>query len=122
MLHHGAAVPLAVSCLRRGALHGHVSYGQQLCVATVKLPSWCTTRTILQLDTVVVIEDKHSPPQCSQGQHDAINDSRRVVAHHLEVLRPCLHEFVRAAVPALDQLRSVTVKNAIALMQVWILL
>lgn len=54
----------------------------------------------------------------SQGQHDALNDSRRIVAHHPEVLRPCLHEFVRAAVPALDQLRSVTVKNAITLMQV----
>uniref|UniRef100_A0A7S3QX62 TOG domain-containing protein n=1 Tax=Dunaliella tertiolecta TaxID=3047 RepID=A0A7S3QX62_DUNTE len=52
-----------------------------------------------------------------QGQHEAINDSRRIVAHHPEVLRPCLHEFVRAAVPALDQLRSFTVKNAIALMQ-----
>ena len=53
-----------------------------------------------------------------QGQHDALNDSRRIVAHHPEALRPCLHEFVRAAVPALDQLRSVTVKNAITLLQV----
>ena len=34
---------------------------------------------------------------------------------HPEVLRGCLHEFVKAAVPALDTLRSFTAKNAMLL-------
>eukprot|EP00195_Chlamydomonas_chlamydogama_P001663 CAMPEP_0202916712 /NCGR_PEP_ID=MMETSP1392-20130828/69262_1 /ASSEMBLY_ACC=CAM_ASM_000868 /TAXON_ID=225041 /ORGANISM="Chlamydomonas chlamydogama, Strain SAG 11-48b" /LENGTH=1484 /DNA_ID=CAMNT_0049609237 /DNA_START=160 /DNA_END=4614 /DNA_ORIENTATION=+ len=52
-----------------------------------------------------------------QGQHEALNDSRRLVRHHPEVLKTVLHEFVRASVPSIDQLRSTTVKNALMLYQ-----
>ncbi len=51
------------------------------------------------------------------GQLDALNDARRLVKHHMEVLRPFLHEFVLAAVPSIDQLRSSTVKVSMLLFQ-----
>ncbi|KXZ45846.1 hypothetical protein GPECTOR_50g640 [Gonium pectorale] len=52
-----------------------------------------------------------------QGQFDALMDARRLVKHHPEVVRACLHDFVRAATPAIDQLRSQTSKCALALFQ-----
>lgn len=54
---------------------------------------------------------------CLQGHHEAINDARRLIKHHPEVLRNSLHEFIRAAVPAVEQLRSATVKNALLMFQ-----
>ena len=53
-----------------------------------------------------------------QGQYEALNDGRRIVMHHPETLRPYLHEFMLAAVPAIDQLRSFTSRNAMILFQV----
>ncbi|KAG2432395.1 hypothetical protein HYH02_012966 [Chlamydomonas schloesseri] len=50
-----------------------------------------------------------------QGQYEALIDARRLVRHHGEVVRGCLHEFVRAATPAVDQLRSQTSKCALTL-------
>lgn len=52
-----------------------------------------------------------------QEQYDALNDARRLVAHHVEVVVPSIHEFVLAVLPAVDQLRSSTVKNALILLQ-----
>jgi hypothetical protein len=53
-----------------------------------------------------------------QGQYEALNDGRRLVQHHPEALKPHLHEFMLAAVPAIDQLRSFTSRNAMILFQV----
>jgi hypothetical protein len=53
-----------------------------------------------------------------QGQYEALNDCRRAVAHHPELLtaRPgLLHEMVAAAAPVVDALRSLCAKNALAL-------
>ncbi|KAG2439615.1 hypothetical protein HXX76_004967 [Chlamydomonas incerta] len=50
-----------------------------------------------------------------QGQYEALIDARRLVRHHTDVVRACLHEFVRAATPAIDQLRSQTSKCALML-------
>ncbi|GIL85496.1 hypothetical protein Vretifemale_14008 [Volvox reticuliferus] len=52
-----------------------------------------------------------------QGQYEALMDARRLVKHHPEVVRTCLQEFVRAATPAIDQLRSQTAKCALTLFQ-----
>ncbi|GLC41052.1 hypothetical protein PLESTB_000948600 [Pleodorina starrii] len=52
-----------------------------------------------------------------QGQYEALMDARRVVKHHPEVVKAFLHEFVRAAAPAIDQLRSQTAKCALTLFQ-----
>jgi hypothetical protein len=48
----------------------------------------------------------------------ATTDCRRLVKHHPDVVRAQLHDFVRASIPATDQLRSFTVKSAIMLYQV----
>ncbi|KAG2502218.1 hypothetical protein HYH03_000704 [Edaphochlamys debaryana] len=50
-----------------------------------------------------------------QAQFEALVDARRLVKHHTEVVKGVLHEFVRAAAPAVDQLRSTTSKCALAL-------
>jgi hypothetical protein len=52
-----------------------------------------------------------------QGQQDALTEARRLVAHHPEVIRSQLHEFVLAAAPAIDQLRSTTAKSSLLLFQ-----
>lgn len=52
-----------------------------------------------------------------QEQYDALNDARRLVAHHVQVVIPNIHEFVLSILPAVDQLRSSTVKNALILLQ-----
>ncbi|GLI71807.1 hypothetical protein VaNZ11_017199 [Volvox africanus] len=52
-----------------------------------------------------------------QGQYEALVDARRLVKHHAEVVRTCLPEFMRAATPAIDQLRSQTAKCALTLFQ-----
>lgn len=52
-----------------------------------------------------------------QDQYEALNDARRLVTHHPEVVGPYVHEFVQAAIPAVDQLRSSTVKNGLILVQ-----
>jgi hypothetical protein len=52
-----------------------------------------------------------------QGQYDAINIARRLMRHHPEVIKSCLHEFVLTAAPAIEQLRSCTSRNAIMLFQ-----
>ena len=52
-----------------------------------------------------------------QGQYDAINVARRLMRHHQEIIKASLHEFVLTAAPAIEQLRSCTCKNAIALFQ-----
>jgi hypothetical protein len=50
------------------------------------------------------------------GQTEAINDGRRLVAHHAHLLTPpSLHELVAAAGPAVDQLRSCTARGAMQL-------
>lgn len=53
-----------------------------------------------------------------QGQFDALTDGRRLCKHHPDVLRACLHDFIIAAVPAIDELRSGTSRNALVLFQV----
>ncbi len=52
-----------------------------------------------------------------QGQYEALNDARRLVKHHPDVVRGSLHDLVRAAAPAVDQLRSLCVKNSLNLLQ-----
>jgi hypothetical protein len=52
-----------------------------------------------------------------QGQQDALTEARRLVAHHPEVVKSLLHEFVLAAAPAIDQLRSTTAKGSLLLFQ-----
>eukprot|EP00798_Chlamydomonas_sp_ICE-L_P017057 gene17057-23352_t len=52
-----------------------------------------------------------------EGQFDALNDSRRIVKHHPDALKGYLHEFVRAAVPSIDHLRSFTVKTTLMMFQ-----
>ncbi|GMH44231.1 hypothetical protein BSKO_12165 [Bryopsis sp. KO-2023] len=52
-----------------------------------------------------------------QDQNDALNDARRLIGHHPDVVRCFLHEFVLSALPAVDQLRSSTSKNALILFQ-----
>ncbi len=48
----------------------------------------------------------------------ALNDLRRLVRHHSQVLLPAMHAMVIAALPAIDALRSITAKFAMALFQV----
>ncbi|MEW5296966.1 MAG: hypothetical protein WDW36_000208 [Sanguina aurantia] len=52
-----------------------------------------------------------------QGQFAALTDARRLMRHHPDVIRGALHEFVRAVVPSIEQLRSFTVKNTLLLFQ-----
>ena len=51
------------------------------------------------------------------GQTEAINDARRLVAHHAHVLAPpaALHALAAAAAPAVEQLRSCTARAAMTL-------
>lgn len=53
-----------------------------------------------------------------QGQFAALTDARRLMRHHPDIIRGALHEFVRAVVPSIEQLRSFTVKNTLLLFQV----
>ena len=54
-----------------------------------------------------------------QGQYEALVDLRRLVKHHPSALGgTVLHEIVVASVPAIDALRSFTVKCAMLLYQV----
>ncbi len=53
-----------------------------------------------------------------QGQYEALNDCRRLVKHHPEIVRASLHEIVVASVPSIDALRSFTVKCTLAMYQV----
>ena len=48
----------------------------------------------------------------------ALNDLRRLVRHHSQFLLPAMHAMVIAALPAIDALRSITAKFAMALFQV----
>ncbi|MEW5315874.1 MAG: hypothetical protein WDW38_007274 [Sanguina aurantia] len=52
-----------------------------------------------------------------QGQFAALTDARRLMRHHPDIIRGALHEFVRAVVPSIEQLRSFTVKNTLLLFQ-----
>eukprot|EP00891_Asterochloris_glomerata_P001321 jgi/Astpho2/1321/e_gw1.00024.62.1_t len=52
-----------------------------------------------------------------QAQNQALNDLRRLVRHHSQVLLPAMHAMVIAALPAIDALRSITAKFAMALFQ-----
>jgi hypothetical protein len=50
------------------------------------------------------------------GQTEAVNDARRLVAHHADLLTPgSLHELCQAAGPAVEQLRSCTARAAMQL-------
>jgi len=51
------------------------------------------------------------------AQYDAVTDARRLVVHHRDVVTTNLHSFVLAMVPAVDELRSLTSKNAILMFQ-----
>ncbi|GFR42338.1 hypothetical protein Agub_g3246 [Astrephomene gubernaculifera] len=50
-------------------------------------------------------------------QYEALIDARRLVRHHHEHVKNYMHEFIRAAAPAIDQLRSQTAKCALMLFQ-----
>lgn len=52
------------------------------------------------------------------AQYDAITDARRLLVHHREVFCGNLHAFVRAALPSVDELRSLTAKNALLMWKV----
>jgi hypothetical protein len=52
-----------------------------------------------------------------QSQYDSLNDVRRLVRHHPEAAKSCLHELVCAVAPVVDQLRSLCVKNTLNLLQ-----
>lgn len=52
------------------------------------------------------------------AQYEAITDARRLVVHHREVFSGNIHAFTQAALPAVDELRSLTAKNALMLWQV----
>jgi len=51
------------------------------------------------------------------SQYYAITDARRLAVHHREVFAGNLKDFCRAALPAVDELRSLTAKNALMLWQ-----
>lgn len=51
------------------------------------------------------------------SQAEALNDARRLVYHHPQVVRKLMRDFVLAFVPALQQLRSTTSRTAITLCQ-----
>ncbi|CAD7701290.1 unnamed protein product, partial [Ostreobium quekettii] len=52
-----------------------------------------------------------------RDHYDALNEGRRLVAHHPEVVRGAAREFTLAALPAVEMLRSSTVRNAMVLFQ-----
>lgn len=53
-----------------------------------------------------------------QSQYEALSNARRVIHNHASVLVPCLHQFVLAAAPAIDSLRSIPARLAITVFQV----
>eukprot|EP00803_Ostreobium_quekettii_P000181 evm.model.scf_708.2 EVM.evm.TU.scf_708.2 scf_708:36024-41849(+) len=52
-----------------------------------------------------------------RDHYDALNEARRLVAHHADLVKGCSREFCLAALPALEMLRSSTVRNAMVLFQ-----
>ncbi|KAK9797407.1 hypothetical protein WJX73_006943 [Symbiochloris irregularis] len=51
-----------------------------------------------------------------QAQNEAIQDARRLVQHHPEVVEPNLHPLMGVLLPAVDALRSQTAKDALSLL------
>uniref|UniRef100_A0A061SG72 Protein fam179b n=1 Tax=Tetraselmis sp. GSL018 TaxID=582737 RepID=A0A061SG72_9CHLO len=51
------------------------------------------------------------------AQYEAITDARRLIVHHKDILSGNLHALVMAALPAAQELRSLTAKNAMMLWQ-----
>ncbi len=82
----------------------------------------CARRTVI----AKLVEANHADRKELdwQGQFDALVDGRRLARNHGDVLRAgagagaSLHDFVRAATPAIDALRSTTAKGALGLFQV----